>query len=58
MIKRRNPRRLSARFGLSHIVTRGKPAMAGRSTIMVTRRAWNSGMIGRGGAAGKNVAPD
>src|SRR5690349_14383133 len=47
-IKRRSPRRLSARLGRSHIVTHGRPAAAGRSTIMGIRRAWNSGMIGRG----------
>jgi hypothetical protein len=41
---------------LSHIVTHGRPATAGRSTIMGIRRAWNAGMIGRGEAAGKNVA--
>jgi hypothetical protein len=56
MINRRNPRRLSERLGLSHIVTHGKPAAVGRSTIMVIRRAWNSGMIGRGAAAGKIAA--
>jgi hypothetical protein len=45
------------RLGRSHIVTHGSPAAFGRSTIMDIRRAWNHGMIGRGEAVGKNVAP-